>query len=298
MVSLCFPFPPGVVRSWTDVVRMLVSSVNPDPNGTPVWEPPYPLIVTGSRDWTLRVWRLPYPTRTSSLLPYCPPSPSDEVHDPANNAYHLRVLRGHGLAVRALAAHGRTVVSGSYDSYLRVWDLLSGECKHKLVGHSAKVYSVALDTARNRCASGSMDGSVRIWSLETGESLFRLDGHSSLVGLLGCSYHFLVSAGADSTLKVWDPNTGTCIDTLSANAGAITCFKHDDFRIVSGCEGQLRVWDIRGGQVVKDVVQNMQGVWQLQFSDRFAVAAVSRDGRTDFESEYTFPLFRLVKANI
>ncbi|KAK9896589.1 WD40 repeat-like protein [Cystobasidium minutum MCA 4210] len=268
-------------------------NVNPDPNGPPVWEPPYPLIVTGSRDWTLRVWRLPYPTRTSSLLPYCPPSPGDEdSHNPANNAYHLRVLRGHGLAVRALAAHGRTVVSGSYDSYLRVWDLLSGECKHKLVGHGAKVYSVALDTARNRCASGSMDGSVRIWSLETGDCLFRLDGHSSLVGLLGCSYHFLVSAGADSTLKVWDPNTGTCIDTLAANAGAITCFKHDDFRIVSGCEGQLRVWDIRGSQGVKDVIQNMQGVWQLQFTDRFAVAAVSREGRTDFEILDFFPELR------
>lgn len=126
---------------------------------------------------------------------------------------------------------------------------------------------------------------VRLWSTETGNPLYRLDGHSSLVGLLGLSYHYLVSAGADSTLKVWDPASGTCIDTLAANAGAITCFKHDDFRVVSGSEGQLRIWDIRKGKAIRDVMDTMTGVWQVQFSDRFCIAAVQREGQTDFESE-------------
>lgn len=251
-----------------------------------MWEPPYPLVVTGSRDWSLRVWKLPSGRRHFRPA-YHPPSPSEGGSQgaPESNPYHLRLLQGHTLAVRAISARGRTLVSGSYDHTLRVWDLLDGTCKHELKGHQQKVYSVTLDHARKRCASGSMDGTVRIWSIRTGEQLHRLDGHSSLVGLLGLSYHFLVSAGADSTLKIWDPQSGNCIDTLQANAGAITCFEHDDYRIVSGADGQLRIWDIRLGIPIRDIFENMNNVWQVTMNDRFCVAAVQRDGHSELESK-------------
>ena len=260
-------------------------AVNPDPNGPPVWEPPYPLIVTGARDNTVRIWKLPqHNSARSSHQSYAPPSPSDESIDPNANPHHIACLRGHTAAIRALAAEGRVIVSGSYDCNLRVWDTLTGKCQYLLEGHKSKVYSVVLDVERKRCASGSMDGSVRLWCLETGAGLYRLDGHSSLVGLLQLSYHFLVSAGADSTLKLWDPATGTCINTLAAHAGAITCFEHDDFRVVSGTEGQIRLWDIRKGVPIRDLVTDMAGVWQVAYSDRYTVAAVQRDGTTEYES--------------
>ena len=262
-------------------------TVNPDPAGQPVWEPPCPLIVTGSRDSTIRVWKLPSlaPARKlTSLQPYAVPAPTVSKH-PQVNPYHLRVLQGHEEAVRAVAAHGRRLVSGSYDCTLRVWDLLTGECQFVLSGHKGKVYSVVLDAARNRCASGSLDGSVRIWSLATGDCLYRLDGHSSLVGLLENSLHYLVSAGADSTLKIWNPDSGAHINTLAAHAGAITCFRHDDFRVVSGTDGQLRLWDIRKGRAIRDLMHDMNGVWQVSFSDRFVMAAVQRGGMNEFESE-------------
>lgn len=54
------------------------------------------------------------------------------------NPYHIRLLEGHGHAVRALAAHGRTLVSGSYDSTVRVWDIVNGECRFILTGHTQK----------------------------------------------------------------------------------------------------------------------------------------------------------------
>lgn len=40
--------------------------------------------------------------------------------------------------MRALAARGRTLVSGSYDCTVRIWDIISGECKWALVGHTQK----------------------------------------------------------------------------------------------------------------------------------------------------------------
>ncbi len=54
------------------------------------------------------------------------------------NPYHIRLLEGHTHAVRALAAHGRTLVSGSYDATVRVWDIITGECKFTLTGHTQK----------------------------------------------------------------------------------------------------------------------------------------------------------------
>ncbi|GAA6060544.1 hypothetical protein JCM10212_006908 [Sporobolomyces blumeae] len=259
-------------------------NVNPDPSGEPVWEPPCPMIVTGSRDWSLRVWKLPLAGRDREFHPAVPMSPTTEgATEPTDNPYYVRQLSGHRHAVRAVAAAGRTVVSGSYDHKVRVWDLLTGECRHELVGHSQKVYSVVLDHDRQQCASGSMDGTVRLWSTETGECRASLDGHSSLVGLLGLSHRCLVSAAADWTLRIWDPDSGECRHSLNAHQGAITCFQHDEYKIVSGSDGTLKMWDTQSGEFVRDLLANLTGVWQVAFNDRYCIAAVQRNGTSEFE---------------
>ena len=60
------------------------------------------------------------------------------TQNPEENPYHLRCLRGHEGPIRAIAARGRTVVSGSYDHTLRVWDIEAGTCTWVLTGHSGK----------------------------------------------------------------------------------------------------------------------------------------------------------------
>ncbi|KAL6298610.1 WD40-repeat-containing domain protein [Sparassis latifolia] len=239
--------------------------------------PKRPLIVTGSRDHTLRVWTLPKP---GDIEYRCYGADDTEVdpseEDVEDNPYHKLHLEGHDHAVRALAARGRTLVSGSYDCTVRIWDIISGTCKWVLVGHTQKVYSVVLDINRNLACSGSMDGTVRVWNLHTGECQHTLTGHTSLVGLLGLSPSYLVSAAADSTLRVWDPDTGERHHTLAAHNGAITCFQHDEFKVLSGSDGTLKMWDIRDGTQVRDLLTGIVGVWQVVFEGRWCVAASNR----------------------
>ncbi|SGZ22047.1 BQ5605_C022g09420 [Microbotryum silenes-dioicae] len=277
----------------TSTVRCLQiiepQNVNPDSSGVPIWEPPFPLIVTGSRDWSLRVWKLPTPGKDADYQPTVPQSPTEENTDPGENPYHLRHLAGHRHAVRALAAHGRIVVSGSYDCHVRVWDVMTGQSLHRLTGHTQKVYSVVYDHRRDHCASGSLDGTVRLWSTKTGQCLATLNGHSSLVGLLGLSHRNLVSAAADSTLRIWDPVTGECRHTLAAHSGAITCFQHDEYKVVSGSDGTLKMWDVRDGSFTRDLLTGLTGVWQVAFDRRFCVAAIQRNGQSEFEVLDFFP---------
>lgn len=111
------------------------------------------LIVTGSRDHTLRVWKLPKAHEPDFFfLPEEEGSDHVEVRASScsickrlifaqvadHNRYHLRLLAGHGSAVRALAARGRTLVSGSYDHTVRVWDIITGVCRWVLSGHTQK----------------------------------------------------------------------------------------------------------------------------------------------------------------
>ena len=142
------------------------------------------------------------------------------------------------------------------------------------------VYSVVLDIHRNLACSGSMDGTVRVWNLSTGECKHILTGHTSLVGLLGLSPSYLVSAAADSTLRVWDPESGDLRHTLAAHNGAITCFQHDEFKVLSGSDGTLKMWDIRDGTQVRDLLTGIHGVWQVVFEGRWCIAASNRGDAT------------------
>ncbi|KAK2776969.1 SCF ubiquitin ligase complex subunit cdc4 [Emmonsiellopsis sp. PD_33] len=266
-----------VFQGHTSTVRclqiLLPVAIGKLPDGSPNMMPKQPLIITGSRDSNLRIWKLPQPGDPK----YIQSTPD------AENPYFVRALTGHGHSVRAIAAHGDTLVSGSYDCTVRVWKISTGEAVHRLQGHVLKVYSVVLDHKRNRCISGSMDNMVKVWSLETGAVLYNLEGHSSLVGLLDLQSDKLVSAAADSTLRIWDPENGQCKATLSAHTGAITCFQHDFQKVISGSDRTLKMWNARTGECMKDLLTDLSGVWQVRFDDRRCVAAVQRNRLTYIE---------------
>ncbi|KAF7900108.1 hypothetical protein EAF00_004444 [Botryotinia globosa] len=269
-----------VFHGHTSTVRclqiLMPSEAGKTASGQSIMVPEQPLIITGSRDSQLRVWKLPAQGDKRYI----------QTGPPTNDAdcpYFVRVLAGHTHSVRAIAAHQDTLVSGSYDCSVRVWKISTGEILYRLTGHTAKVYSVVLDHQRNRCISGSMDTYVKVWCLETGSCLFTLEGHTSLVGLLDLRDERLVSAAADSTLRIWDPESGVCKSTLSAHTGAITCFQHDGQKVISGSDRTLKMWDVKTGECIKDLLGDLSGVWQVKFDERRCVAAVQRDNFTFVE---------------
>lgn len=224
-----------VFTGHTSTVRCLVVLL-PTPNPqTGKLEPEAPIFVTGSRDATLRVWRLPDPRQ----------DPPQRV-GAKENPYFLHLLQGHVNSVRAMAGAGHVLISGSYDSTVRIWNLENGSCRFVCRGHQEKVYSVGYCHETSLAASGSMDAKVKVWNVTTGDCMHTLEGHSSLVGLLEMSPRYLVSAAADSTLRIWCPTTGKCLASMVGHQSAITCFHHNAKlnRIVSGSDGGTRVWEL------------------------------------------------------
>lgn len=272
-----------IFKGHTSTVRCLdilhPVKIGVDDSGNDIIFPHETLLVTGSRDNNLIVWKLPLASerdedndndQQESPITY----ESADVHNP----YLLKVLMGHNQSVRSVSAYGNLIVSGSYDTTVRVWDLLqNANCVHVLAGHTDRIYSTVLDFKKKVCYSGSMDSTINIWNVETGALLHSLEGHGSLVGLLELSTNYLVSAAADSTLRVWNPDTGENYSKLEGHSAAITCFQHDPLRIVSGSERMLKLWDIRKGKFVKDLLADVTGgIWQVSFDFNRCISAVQR----------------------
>jgi WD40 repeat protein len=129
-----------------------------------------PYIVTGSRDATLRIWKLPDPDVDEPFLPL-------DTDSQRPNPYFMHFLSGHSNSVRSVAGEENILVSGSYDTTVRVWDILTGRCLYVFEGHREKVYSVGYSHSLSRAFSGSMDASLRIWCTKTGTCLNVLEGN-------------------------------------------------------------------------------------------------------------------------
>ena len=80
----------------------------------------------------------------------------------------VRVLEGHTQNSRALSWNYEIpwlLVSGSWDSSIRVWDIRTGDSIYVIYDHIADVYGIMSHPKRPFVyASCSRDTSIRLWS--------------------------------------------------------------------------------------------------------------------------------------
>jgi WD40 repeat protein len=165
------------------------------------------------------------------------------------------VLEGHTGCVWgvAITPDGKTVVSGSGDNTLRVWDLETGNCRATFGGHTASVRGVVVTPDGKTVVSGSDDNTLRVRDIETGQCLVTFEGHTGGVNDVAITPDgkTAVSGSFDRTLKVWDIATGQCLTTFEGHTGGVNgvAITPDGKTVVSGSfDRTLKVWDIATGQ--------------------------------------------------
>ncbi|TAF04316.1 MAG: hypothetical protein EAZ78_09570, partial [Oscillatoriales cyanobacterium] len=89
------------------------------------------------------------------------------------NVSVVRTLTGQSYRVKSLAISpdGQTLVSGSFDKTIKIWQLSTGRELRTLTGHSSEVNSVAISPDGQTLVSGSYDSTIKIWQLSTGREL-------------------------------------------------------------------------------------------------------------------------------
>ncbi|KAF4635314.1 hypothetical protein G7Y89_g2775 [Cudoniella acicularis] len=86
----------------------------------------------------------------------------------------------------------------------------------------------------NILATGSYDSTIKIWDIETGECIRTLRGHTSGIRALQFDDTKLISGSMDKTLRVWNWRTGECISTYGGHQGGIIGLHYEGNILASG----------------------------------------------------------------
>lgn len=186
------------------------------------------LIASGSRDTTVKIWRL--------------------------DGTLVATLHGHSARINSVvfSPNGRAIASASDDKTIKLWSA-NGVLIKTFAGpnsHQSYVSSVSFSPDGQRIASASWDNTVKIWNVDDG-SLDKtlLQGYSDSVESVSFSPdgRLIVSASWDGTVKLWSLKDGTLLKTLQGHTSGVldVAFSPDGRKIASaGDDRSIILWNL------------------------------------------------------
>ncbi|KAF9812399.1 hypothetical protein SFRURICE_005510 [Spodoptera frugiperda] len=242
-----------------------------------------------SEDSTVRVWDVNTGAMLNTLIHHC------------EAVLHLRFCNGMMVTCSKLPGPVE-VISGSSDSTVRVWDVNTGAMLNTLIHHCEAVLhlrfcnGMMVTCSKYKVISGSSDSTVRVWDVNTGAMLNTLIHHCEAVlhlrfcngMMVTCSklpgLVEVISGSSDSTVRVWDVNTGAMLNTLIhhceavlhlrfCNGMMVTCSKLPGLVvIISGSSAStVRVWDVNTGAMLNTLIHHCEAVLHLRFCNGMMV---------------------------
>lgn len=184
------------------------------------------------------------------------------------------------------------IAAGYQDGTVRIWRLNEqwnqGELVVTFNGHKSAVTQLCFDSQGNRLASGSRDTDVVLWDIVSEEGIARLRSHQDqITGLhflnpsnaadeeTRTTGEYLLSAGKDGLIKLWDLSTNFCTETHLAHRGetwALAISPAQDVVVTAGPDGELKFWS-----VTLSISTDMDVDGAKMLSQRGSISRANRD---------------------
>lgn len=221
------------------------------------------LFITGSKDYTFRVWklknnfkggRLPFVDKNSELI-LTEDNKNYKInfktpHKHYDHEFHAHIRKVNSVFV---AKNHQRALSISYqESSLKIWNLQN---KKKEVSLQLCLISKIVILNPNTAVIGLLDSKILIWDLIKKHQISTLLGHSSAIIKL----HFisksktLISSSKDGMVNLWDFPSYTIIFTITSTSTTLnsTSLSYDDTILVLFGQETTELWHIQTDPIKK-----------------------------------------------
>jgi WD40 repeat protein/Leucine-rich repeat (LRR) protein len=169
----------------------------------------------------------------------------------------------------AFSPDGKFLAGGNWTggaTTVRIWDLSTGKVTATLSGHTTNIWCVAFTPDGKHVLSAAADG-LKVWALpatqpeegvKTVEAVRTLEVQGDEFWQLGLSpdgKKVVCGDRPSKTAKVFDPDTGAPLRTLSGHANSISAaaFSADGKWLATGNGTELFLWDAEKLELVKKI---------------------------------------------
>lgn len=170
----------------------------------------------------------------------------------------IKTLPGHTNSVNAIVLHpdAQTLMSGSADKTIKIWNLTTGAEIRTLSGATSFINTLALSSDGQILMSGDANGQIIFWNWATGERRQILSAGTgavnSLVVVIRPDGERLISATATGVITIWDLSTGKSLQTLTGHTGPINDLKTTPAGLLASASADktIRLWNMDSGEML------------------------------------------------
>merc|ERR1711959_151823 len=124
------------------------------------------------------------------------------------------------------------------------------QCVHVLEAHTDKVRCLHWDSARQVLYSAGHDNQLLGWSADDWSVVTRYEAHKDWVTSVQLSQdgQFLISTSVDKTCRVWEPDTGQLVHTLSHENWVTSACMFNGLLVTGVGDATIIGWNIETAQ--------------------------------------------------
>lgn len=164
------------------------------------------------------------------------------------------LLKGHTNKITCVVPYGHNkLISGSYDTDIKIWNLSDYSCETTLTGHKQPIRSIV--TLSDRIVSYDI-GQIRIWK----DRICRvvIDNKYAISQMIVTYDDRFICICYD--IKIYN-NRGKCETTLSVNKNNIKLLLLPNNQLVSICPEEFKIWDLCKKLCIKTIF--IQGITKM-----------------------------------
>lgn len=180
-------------------------------------------------------------------------------------AQRIRKLKGHEGYVNSVRATRRgnpTLVSGSDDCTIKIWDPRKRNAVHTL-NNQYQVTAVCFNDTGEYVISGGIDNDIKVWDFRQNNIVYTLSGHSDTVTGVSLSPDgsYVLSNSMDNTMRIWDIRpyapVERCIQTFVGHQHNFeknllrSAWSADGSRVSGGSSDRsVYIWDVSSSRIL------------------------------------------------